>query len=531
MNSLSLARRSARWVLAIIALAAGGSFAASMSVVTQTKNDISAPLSTLVGSTKAPLATDHQTPVAKATGPLLDSGQADPVARATSGTLNAATLGLAFDGQSADDNRALLGGGAYVPPDTNGAVGSTQFVQTVNVTFAVYDKSTGKLELGPALLTDLWAGFGGLCETQEGGDPVVLYDQLAGRWIISQLAYNGSLTDNNQCIAVSETADATGRYHRYSFPFGSNLNDYPKFGVWPDAYYYSANMYAVAGAFKFSGALACAYDRAAMLRGKPAAAICFQNPPTVASLLPANLDGSTLPPTGAPETFVGLADATDLNVFHLHADFEQPGNSTFAGITLPVAPFKEICARATDLACIPQPTPGEHVDGLGDRLMFRLAYRNFGDHESLVANHTVAGGPLAAVRWYEIRNPTTAPFVYQQGTVVDPVNNYWLGSIAMDKAGDIALGFSASSTSLFPSILAVGRQPGDPLGTMRGPLVLQPGGGVQLPNSYRRWGDYSSMAIDPADDCTFWYTQEFYKATGIINWATRVSSFKFAGCQ
>jgi len=212
-------------------------------------------------------------------------------------------------------------------------------------------------------------------------------------------------------------------------------------------------------------------------------------------------------------------------------DFARPAASTFTGpVLVPVAPFTQICARATDLACIPEPPPGERVDGLGDRLMFRLAYRNFGDHESLVANHTVRGGALAGVRWYEIRSPRSSPFVFQQGTVVDPDTSFWMGSIAMDKAGNIALGFSASSQSLDPSVFLVGRAPSDPPGTVAGPMVLVTGGGVQL-RSFKRWGDYSSMAIDPADDCTFWYTQEYYRTTGSFNWSTRIAAVKFDSCK
>ena len=187
-----------------------------------------------------------------------------------------------------------------------------------------------------------------------------------------------------------------------------------------------------------------------MLAGAPAKAVCFQPLPTVSSLLPADLDGSTLPPAGSPNYFVGLADSTHLNFFRFHVDFRNPANSTFRGPTLvPVAPYSEICARAITVSCIPQPSPGEKVDGLADRVMFRLAYPNFGDHESLVVNHTVKGRPLAGVRWYEIRNPS-APLVYQQSTLIDPNANYWLGSIAMDKTGNIALGLSVSSHSVFP---------------------------------------------------------------------------------
>ncbi len=504
--------------------------AAGLSVIHDLKHDVSPTLRAMVHSAQVNPGTPQQAPLARPTGPALTSTQPDPVAQQPTAPLSGVSAGLNFDGQSADDNRNLLGF-AFVPPDTNGAVGATQFVQTVNVTYAVYNKSTGAVELGPALMNTIWAGFGGLCETVNGGDPVVLYDHLAGQWLISQLAFNSSFTEFFQCIAISTSSDATGTYNRYVFPFGSILNDYPKFGVWPDAYYYSANMFAVkGGGFKFLGARACAFDRAAMLTGNPASSICFQNPPTVASLLPSDLDGSTLPPSGQPNFFVDIADTAHLNIFQFHADFSNSSNSTFTGTQIPVASFSEICARATDLACIPEPTPGERVDGIGDRLMFRLAYRNFGDHESLVANHTVKGGALAGVRWYEIRSPGSSPFVFQQCTIVDPNINFWMGSIAMDKAGDIALGFSASSKGLFPSVFLAGRSPGDPLGTIDGPLVLWAGTGVQE-RSFKRWGDYSSMAIDPSDDCTFWYSQEYYKTTGSFNWNTRVTSFKFASCH
>jgi len=500
-------------------------WAASMLVVQAAQHDVSAPLKNMKGNgPNNGVGNDERGP--RATGPALTNSKADPVAQQPIGSLAGVTQGLNFEGQSADDNRALLNGVAYVPPDTNAAVGLKQVVQTVNVSIAVYDKRSGALQLGPELIGAIWSGFGGLCETSNGGDPVVLYDHLANRWIVSQLGFDNSFSDNYQCIAISTTSDATGSYYRYAFPFGANFNDYPKFGIWPDAYYYSANMFTS----KFLGALACALDKNAMLQGKPAAMVCFQNDPSVASLLPADLDGATLPRAGEPEPFVGIADTGHLNVFGFHVDFAKPSNSTFTGVQIPVANFSEICARAVSVACVPEPSPGENVDGLSDRLMFRLAYRNFGDHESLVVNHTVAGGPLAAVRWYEIRNPA-APFVYQQGTVVDPNNDYWLGSAAMDKTGDMALGFSASGQKLYPSVYTVARAAGDPLGTMSGPLVLSPGGGVQMNNSYKRWGDYSSMSVDPSDDCTFWYSQEYYDASGIIKWTTRIASFKFNSCK
>jgi hypothetical protein len=254
-----------------------------------------------------------------------------------------------------------------------------------------------------------------------------------------------------------------------------------------------------------------------MLAGAEASVICFQQPPSVSSLLPADLDGDTLPPAGSPNYFVGLADASHLNLFRFHADFTNPASSTFSGPTLvPVAEFNEICARAITVACIPEPPPGEKVDGLSDRVMFRLAYRNFGDHEALVVNHTVLGGALAGVRWYEIRSPGSAPAVFQQGTVIDPSTNFWMGSIAMDRAGDIALGFSSMSHDR--SDVCGGTDAQRSPGTMFGPLVPRPAGCAV--NSFKRWGDYSGMSVDPKDDCTFWYTQGITSHRQ-LHWATR----------
>jgi len=224
-------------------------------------------------------------------------------------------------------------------------------------------------------------------------------------------------------------------------------------------------------------------------------------------------------------------DATHLGLWKFHADFANVAKSSFAGPQLiEVANFSQLCARALNVSCIPQPSPGERVDGLGDRLMFRLAYRNFGDHESLVANHTVKGGDRGAIRWYEIRNPGGKPTVYQQATVTDPSVSYWLGSIAQDSAGNTALGFSVSSQQVYPSVYIAGRAAIDPLGTLFGPLGILDGTGSQF-SSYHRWGDYSAMTVDPTDDCTFWYTQEYYGTTSSFNWKTRIGSFKFDNCK
>ena len=527
--------RICRAVLSLLFILPASSAWAAPSVIAAVRHDTSAPFGQLSArgraTTKAP---DQEGLEPRSSRGALASGKADPVASPLAGPLQGVTTIAGFDGQSAADNRRVLGF-AFVPPDTNGAVGMTQFVQMVNVTIAVYAKRDGALLMGPAAIHTLWTGFGGLCENggtaetfSDGGDPVVLFDHLSNRWLVTQLQFGETFTQTAQCIAVSTTSDATGSYNRYEFDFGANFPDYPKFGIWPDAYYNTIDVFPSKG---FAGAQACAFDRAAMLAGAPASAICFQQPPTVSSFLPSDLDGSRLPPAGAPNTFVGLADASHLQLFQFHADFADPSRSTFAGPTLvEVAPFNEICARARTVACIAEPQPGEKVDGLSDRVMFRLAYRNFGDHESLVVNHTVLGGALAAVRWYEIRSPRAQPTVFQQGTVIDPDQDFWMGSIAMDRSGDIALGFSAMSHTMFSSVFIAGRTPGDPSGKLSGPLVLATGSGVQV-NSFKRWGDYSSMTVDPSDDCTFWYTQEYYTATGSFNWATRVGAFKFDRCR
>jgi hypothetical protein len=522
-------------VFALWAVTPGEADAGDPDVRLPSRHDTSLPLSTLaVGGSTSSNQGDAQTPSARATRGPLSNPKNDSVASTFTGSLSGVTPGLSFDGQSAADNRAVFGF-AFVPPDTNGAVGATQFVQMVNVTISVYDKATGSQVLPPTAIHTLWKGFGGLCENgggtptfADGGDPVVLYDHLAGRWLVTQLQFDPTFTQTAECVAVSTSSDATGSYNRYEFDFGSDFPDYPKYGVWPDAYYNSINVFPPKS---FAGARACALDRARMLQGANASMICFQQPPTVSSLLPSDLDGRTLPPAGAPNYFVGLADSTHLNLFQFHVDFAIPANSTFGPATLvPVAPFSEICARAQNVSCVPQPTPGERVDALADRVMFRLAYRNFGDHESLVVNHTVRGGPLAAVRWYEIRSPGANPFVFQQATLFDPDLNFWLGSVAMDQVGNLALGFSASSLNLFPSIYVGGRAPNDPPGTLSGPLVLVNGTGSQF-SSFHRWGDYSAMTVDPSDDCTFWYTNEYYRTTSSFNWSTRIGSFKFDSCR
>jgi hypothetical protein len=443
------------------------------------------------------------------------TNQSDPVVQTSIGSLAATTPGLGFAG---------VGNGDYgfapnaAPPDTNGAAGATQFVQWVNESFAVFNKSTGAIVYGPAAGNTLWSGFGGGCQNNNDGDPIVQYDKAAARWIFTQ--FSVSTAPYLQCVAVSTTSDATGTYNRYAFQY-TNFPDYPKLGVWPDAYYITFNMFQ--GNF-FAGSQLCAYDRASMLAGGQATQHCFQLSSSFGGVLPSDLDGSTAPPAGAPNFMLNFG-TNSLNLWKFHVDWPNPANSTLTGPTnIPVAAFNEACSGGT---CIPQPGTNQKLDSLGDRLMYRLAYRNFGDHEALVVNHSV--GSPSGVRWYELRNPGSTPTVFQQGTFAPDSTYRWMGSIAMDQAGNIALGYSVSSSSINPGMRFTGRVPTDPLGNLQAENTIINGAGSQLPN-LNRWGDYSSMSVDPVDDCTFWYTNEYLKSSGTFNWSTRIASFKFSTC-
>src|SRR5215472_609455 len=324
------------------------------------------------------------------------------------------------------------------PPDTNGEVGATQYVQIVNEGYQVFDKTTGASELGPSGIATLWSGFGGVCQNSGDGDPVVLYDQIANRWIISQFA--GVSVPTDECIAVSTTSDATGTWFRYGYHLGSNFFDYPKLAVWPDAYYMSMNVFNSSGT-SFLGPQPFAFNRSAMLSGSPGTFVTtgITGGPLEDAYLPADLDGSTLPPAGAPETFVEWPGSGAYRIYHFHVDFGTPSNSTFTLFASPAAAgFTQLCPATR--ACVPEPN-GSSLDAIGDRFMFRAAYRNFGDHESLVTNYTVSSGGVAGIRWIELRNVSTGPVtVFQQSTYQPDTTWRWMGSAAMDAAGDLALG-------------------------------------------------------------------------------------------
>ncbi len=418
------------------------------------------------------------------------------------------------------------------PPDTNGAVGATQYVQWVNESFAVFNKSTGALLEGPVPGNQLFQSLGSThpCAVNNDGDPIAQYDKVNNRWILTQFSVtNGASAGYFQCIAVSKTSDATGAYNVYAYR-EPNFNDYPKFGVFNGTYYATYNIFS---GNTFSGARLCAYDGAAQRAGTTAAEQCFQLSSSFGGVLPADVDGTTAPPAGANEYFLNFG-TNSLNTWRFHADFTTSSNSTLAGpYSTAVASFSEACSGGT---CIPQPGTRQQLDSLADRLMYRLSYRHFSDgHEALFVNHSVNPGAAASgSRWYELRpasGGTTGVTVFQQSTYA-PADGLsrWMGSIAADKNGDLALGYSTASSSAYPSISYSYRTPGDTLNRIGSEQLLQAGTGAQQ-KTLNRWGDYSAMTVDPVDDCTFWYTNEYLTTNGTFNWHTRIGSFKVNGCQ
>ncbi|MFQ5667491.1 MAG: hypothetical protein ACE5I7_13840 [Candidatus Binatia bacterium] len=453
----------------------------------------------------------------------------DPVLQGSFGEVSAAVPGTSFEGVPNVD--------AVLPPDTNGALGPDHYVQMVNLSFAIFDRSGTEL-IGPTSINTLWQGFGGACETSNDGDPIVLYDHLADRWLLAQFALpRFPIGPFYLCIAVSVGPDPTGAYHRYAYRF-KKMPDYPKFGVWRDGYYVSFNQFK-SGSLSWAGQGVAVFERDRMLAGLSARAVyfdLFRLDPNLGGMLPSSLEGPS-PPAGTSNYYSEVDDdawgypADQLQIWEFHVDWSNTGSSTFTQTALlPTAAFDtNLCGYSRN--CIPQPG-GTRVDALSDRLMYRLQFRTFSTHDSLVVNHSVDVDGLdhAGIRWYELRNTASGWSIYQQGTYAPDFDHRWMGSVAMNQNGDIALGYSVSSDTTFPSVRFTGRLDTDPPGEMtQGEGEIIGGTGYQT-HSSGRWGDYSSLVVDPIDDCTFWYTQEYYATVGSAPWQTRVGSFKLREC-
>ena len=467
------------------------------------------------------------------------NNQADPTFRVAGGPdpLVPLQASVPVDGGSAFLtpilNFAGEGATGVQPPDTVGDVGPNDYVQMVNdgdgTAVRIYDKS-GTLTTGPFLLDTLGTG-----NCANGfGDPVVLYDDMADRWLFTEFSGSG----NDLCVYVSQTPDPAGAFFAYNF-VPPNFPDYPKYAVWSDAYYVTSNESGPSPVY--------ALDRTQMLAGSPATFI-RQTAPDMAgfsfqAMTPADLDGSTPPPANSPAIImrhrddeahnVGSNNPNEdyLEIWEFDVDFATPGNTTFTKVMdLPVTEFdSDLCGFFT-FSCIPQPSGGTPLDPLREVIMWRLVYRNFGSHEVLLGNLAtdVTGTDQAGVRWFELRrSPTDGSgwSLYQEGTLSLDSDNRWMGSIAMDGDGNIALGYSISSSATQAGIRYAGRLASDPLGTMpRVEGLIMNGNGV---HSGERWGDYAAMSIDPADDCTFWFTTEYANGS---TWATQIASFKHPEC-
>ena len=506
--------------------------------------DVSPPLSEMIS---APAAAPQGSPaVIPVLRPKLQQLlQASPASAAGgafqpfAGPITGATLGLNFDGvgNNATNNCPSVSRAAVAPPDTNAAVGDTQVVQWVNLCYEVFDKATGAKIAGPFAGNSFWTGFKSFCATSNAGDIIIQWDKANHVWVASQNVFRPFLT----CVAVSKTADATGSYNRYEFA-QPGFPDYPKWGLTPDVYYQTQNNFGTGAAFV--GVTVCAYDAVAMRAAKKSPTqICIVDNSNGTlfddSMLPA--DNDTAAAAGiTPEVLVGSID----NPGHNNAVYQyvftvtsfKKGTATLAGVNgsmpISVPAFNLGCGGFG--ACIPQPSPGsELLDALGDRLMYRLARFDDGTNQHFLVTHSVNDKAAVAARWYEFRAPSgsTSLTLYQSGQTPDDHEYRWMGSVAYDKFGDIALGYSRSSAAAgdYPALYLSGQTAGNPLGSTDAESPLFQGSGSQF-NTGNRWGDYSSMALDGADSCSFWYTNEYYPANGSFAWSTRIVQIKFPGC-
>jgi hypothetical protein len=512
---------------------------------------------------------DH-TPVAKDTG---FSG--DAALRAARASAKKGAVFANFEGLSNLDNFNVVGFRVN-PPDPVGDVGPRHYVEMVNLAVAVFDKQ-GSRVAGPIAIGDLWAGFPIEDCADPSGDPIVVYDEHVNRWILSQFTTRG-LPFYYNCVAVSKTPDPTGDYYRYAFVTQADTTggaedfyyfpDYPKYGVWTDSYIMTTRDFGDAGGYGIS---VYALEKAKMISGNPnARAVQFFLDSEVVpvsligdGLLPADLDGKRRPQAGAPapiigsqdDDFLGYGAAFDaLNIWELTVLWNsQPVAELKFAAQLPVAEFDSVFPCGPSRGCLPQPgiaNPDQWLDVLSyrQRVTHRLAYRNFGGHESMVTNQSVEAKPgIAGVRWYEVRRTNGVYSVHQQGTYSPDSVNRWMGSAAMDRDGNIAIGYSVvDGVSVYPGIRYAGRLAGDTLGEMTlAEQVIINGTGVQTTTN-SRWGDYTSLNVDPTDDCTFWYVNEYYEISGLplplpppplpapgttAPWQTRIASFKLPGCS
>lgn len=418
-------------------------------------------------------------------------------------------------------------------PDTQGDVGPNHYYHSVNGHFIVMDKA-GKTLYGPVQNMILWQNFPSINTTY--GDPITIYDQLADRWLTSIMAAESGGPPYYELIAVSETGDPLGSWYAYAYEL-EGLPDYPKFGLWHNAYYWSANVYNM-DIGEWIGAAAFALERDKVLAGDSTAMMLrFQTHPLGGSIykdpfsfLPSNLQG-TPQDFSLPNYFMYFKDNAwgfpddFLSLWECYVDWNDTSNCYFAEVAqLQTEPFD---ANVDNFTYITQPDPAYKLQSLCNRLMFRLDFRHFDGYNAMVTNHTVDcdGSDHAGIRWYELRDYGSGWTIYQQGTYAPDQDHRWMGSASIDSAGNIALGYSVSGDSTYPSIRATGRRIGDSPGLMTIPeFSLMEGLGSQTSSS-NRWGDYTCMSTDPVDGYTFWYVNEYYSYNSTSSWRTMLAGF------
>jgi hypothetical protein len=430
-----------------------------------------------------------------------------------------------FDGGSNSDNTGLI-----MPPDTQGDVSPEYYVQAVNNVTTIFDRD-GNILQGPFNTSDFWSGFpdgsGGYFDETNDGDPIILWDEEAQRWMVSQFAVPHTDGNMYELIAISQTSDPRGSYFRYAFQY-QYMPDYPKFGIWTDGYYCGYNAF---DGNTSMGIYVSAFERDEMLVGNPSARVVTFNDLSEFAVFPVDTD--VLPANGTPCYFMSDEVATytgnnEVYIYEFSVDWNNTSNSTWGlAQTLTVADYG-FFGSDTEAQ---QPGTSIDLDLLHYRTMYRSYYRPFGTHNSIVMCRTVDpinSNGTSGIRWYEFRNVGTGSWsVYQQGTYDPDDGNWrWMPSIAMNAFGDIAIGYSISNnTNLYPSIAGVARYSSDPLNIMStNEMTFFTGSASQdVGSTYTRWGDYAMMSVDPSDNYSFWYTQQY--TAGGWNWKTRVIHF------
>jgi hypothetical protein len=454
-----------------------------------------------------------------------------------------------FEGGNNDDNASAFGF-ILAPPDTIGEVGPNHFVQMINLLTEVFNKD-GSTALGPFPTNAFFAGLGGNCEISNNGDPIVLYDEETGRWLVSQfmLSFQDGL-----CIAISTSDDPLGTYHQYEFDFtGIGFPDYPKYGFATGAVNVMVNLFS-----PFQGSALGAIDKAEMFAGDPATMVLFtggENAALAFGWVPGDNDGPVFDNT-LPTFFTGPPFFNSiLAVGELTPDWTTPENSTLGFTIIPVTPYDSVLCGASRGACIDQPGSGTtdgwvpgipegfqfitYLEAIADRLMHRGQTRDFGIRKKAMLSHTVDvdGTGRAGVRWSELWNHKDRGWELKKENTFSPDGDHrWMGSIAMNAAGQTCLGYSISSATTHPSIGVAGRN--GTANLLNVPELVTFDGNVDgnVQRTTARWGDYSAMSVDPVDD-SCWYTQEYARPNAAVSatfgvpfgevfgWGTKIMQF------